>query len=361
MKLSTILFISLLQLLLFSIAFAVEKGTFQLQPDGTIQINNLQFSSMEEYVLSDYFKEQGGRCGAATPVRTADDRLTRAVQDCTLSLTHIRDEYWLCNIRYLIPVWFHVLSKTDGTGNISDRVILDQLAVLNEDFRGLGDSSGGFDVRIQFTLAGITRTVNNQWFNDIDYGGFTLALNRDPARNVNVYINSASGLLGYATYPQANAGKTGDGLVINYRTIGGRNNGFEIYDQGRTLVHEMGHYLGLLHTFEGGNCLNNYGNGDLLVDTPAERAPHYDCVQNNSCNTPDPIDNFMDYTPDSCMARFTAEQGNRLICSLVNYRPALFQVVQESGGICRAMPPPRGSSIMPDILLPLLLRERLPE
>ncbi|MBX2846724.1 MAG: hypothetical protein KTR16_00275, partial [Acidiferrobacterales bacterium] len=122
-----------------------------------------------------------------------------------------------------------------------------------------------------------------------------------------------------------------DGVVMLSQSIGGRNNGFGNYDQGRTLAHEVGHYLGLLHTFEGGKrCSNNFSSGDLIADTNAESEPFFgsstSCPARSTCGTPDPVDNFMGYNTDRCMARFTSQQANRMLCSLINYRPGLFQL-----------------------------------
>jgi hypothetical protein len=254
------------------------------------------------------------------------NRPLKKAGDCTMSRTIIQDEYWPTQT-YTIPVVFHIIHKRDGTGNISDQRIRNQVSVLNQDYGAISGSAGerGYNTKIQFKLAGITRTANDNWFNDQDEVGFKRTLGWDQNRYLNVYVNSASGYLGYAYLPQEDAGDVYDGVVLLYEAIGGRNNGFDTYDQGRTLVHEVGHYLGLLHTFEGYGCFEGYTSGDLVADTHSENDEHYDCRQTSTCGTPDDIHNYMNYTTDSCMYEFTPEQANRLVCSLVNYRPQLYQ------------------------------------
>eukprot|EP00039_Didymoeca_costata_P005042 m.77942 g.77942 ORF g.77942 m.77942 type:complete len:521 (+) comp12649_c0_seq2:188-1750(+) len=108
------------------------------------------------------------------------------------------------------------------------------------------------------------------------------------------------------------------------------------YGGGDTLVHEMGHYFGLLHTFEGGCRLD----GDLICDTPAQKSPNYGfCITSDGCDLSseqnynfnynggfvsdkDPVENFMDYSFDSCMTRFTPQQTLRARLSLETYHPS---------------------------------------
>lgn len=327
---------------------------FVVHKDGSIQMGGLHFADFAAYTQSDYFREHGMRCGTRTPDSMRDGSATRAISDCTLTLTIIQNEYWP-SVTYVLPVWFHVIYRSDGTGNISETRIREQVRVLNEDFRALQESIGsqGADTGIQFALAGITRTRNDAWFDDTDELAYKQALNRDPSSYVNIYTNTASGYLGYSYFPQGGtAGRYYDGIVMNYAAIGGRDNGFGLYDQGRTLVHEMGHYFGLFHTFEGYDaCNNSYSGGDLVVDTPAEEVEHFECIQTFTCGSVDPISNYMNYTPDVCMNRFSMEQANRAVCALVNYRPKVYSIVSGPGS-----GPDGGTTIVPSVLTPLLLR-----
>jgi len=305
------------------------------------------------YLRSDYFRENGMRCGTKAPPMTRTLSVAeRSVAHCASSLTSLQDEYWPTSVTYVLPVWFHVIYRSDGTGYVTDSRIRAQIQALNEDYAALAGTAGanGFNTRIQFELVGITRTVNDAWFDDDNENAYKPVLNKDPSRYVNIYTTSAAGYLGYAYFPQGSAGMWWDGIVLLHTVVGGRNNAsyYPAYNQGRTLVHEMGHYLGLYHTFghSEGSCENTYTGGDLIVDTPAEGVIHYDCIQTTSCGSLDPIHNYMSYTDDSCMYQFSREQANRTVCSLVNYRQAAYQMITD---------PSDPVQFVPSVLMPLLL------
>jgi hypothetical protein len=334
-----------LSLSLCNIAVASDSD-FRMKEDQSIEVSGLHFEDMDAYLSSDYFRIEGKRCATdAIHARlkiTESQKAKKSIQDCTANLTNIQNEYDP-SIEMTINVWFHVISTTSGTGNISDSTINQQITVLNEDFKALAGSygAGSVNTKITFVLAGITRTTNDDWFSDssTDELAYKTALGKDQTKFINVYTNDAQGYLGYAYFPFGSAGTTLDGVVSLSGSVGGRDNGFGSYDQGRTLVHELGHYFGLHHTFQGGTaCQNTFTTGDLLTDTNAESEPFYggaSCSATRStCSTSDPVDNYMDYNKDSCMNKFTTQQVNRMICSIVNYRPELatFSPVTDNNG-----------------------------
>lgn len=214
----------------------------------------------------------------------------------------------------LIPVYVHRIHPNGGGGNVTNAQINAQIAVLNAAYAGTD---------FTFQLAQITDTNNSSWYTTS--GGSSeramkQALRRGGPETLNMYLNNmGGGLLGWATFPSSYASNpTQDGVVVLYSSLPGGN--AAPYNLGDTGTHEVGHWLGLYHTFQGG-CS---GSGDSVSDTPAERSPAYGCpVGRNSCANQagnDPITNFMDYTDDSCMDRFSAGQSTRMTAQWNTYR-----------------------------------------
>jgi len=302
-------------------------SSFAIQSDGQVRIDDMDFASLQEYYQSNYFRDSGKRCGTRwmSQPQSLWGKIFKSPDDCTKTSTTINEDY-VSETVLNIPVVVHIIHKNDGTGDLDNDRIRRQIQVLNEDYAAMKGTIGenGFNTKIQFKLMDITRTANDNWHDDNDEVEYKTNLGWDQRRYCNIYVNSASGYLGYAYYAQdSSAVGVLDGIVMLYEAFGGRDEGSAPYNQGRTLVHEMGHYLGLQHTFEGNACNNTYQTGDRIVDTPAEENEHYECTQTDTCGTPDPIYNYMNYTPDSCMNQFTEEQANRMVCSLLNYRPEL--------------------------------------
>ncbi len=219
-----------------------------------------------------------------------------------------------------IPVYWHVINNgATSAGNIPDSQINAQIAVLNAAYANTGWS---------FNLVSIDRTTNATWYT-VQPGQaaetqMKNALRRGTADDLNIYsANIGGGLLGWATFPSSYAGKPkDDGVVILYSSVPGGT--AAPYNLGDTATHEVGHWMGLYHTFQGGCAKNGTTGGDLVADTPAERSAAFGCPTNrNSCANiagNDPITNFMDYTDDSCMNTFSAGQDTRMDSLFTTYR-----------------------------------------
>ena len=197
-------------------------------------------------------------------------------------------------------------------GNVSAESIRKQIRVMNASY---GGRTGGANTGFTFELDLVTRTTSAKWFTLTGSAKeleMKTALKVGGPETLNIYsANLGSGLLGYA-YLAQDADEVGvlDGVVIHYRSMPGVPNAFTNYGRGDTATHEVGHWLDLLHTFEGG-CK---GEGDRVDDTAPEASPATGCPEGrDTCagGGLDPITNFMDYSFDSCMFRFAAGQAER--------------------------------------------------
>ena len=260
--------------------------------------------------------------------------------DCGYSTNSPNSQYDPTFI-YEIPVVFHVIQNTSGSGYLSPSQIQDQVDILNEDFQAMAGTPGspGTNAMISFRLAttdpqgnsstGITYTTNNSWFSDS--GNYYNTLAWDTNLYLNIYTNTAGGYLGYVPdFPQSGnlVGSARDRVVVAYSAVGYTSGS---YNLGRTTTHEVGHYLGLYHTFDGGcgSSSNCYGTGDLICDTNTQSGPTWGCPSNSSsCGNANPFHNYMDYSDDVCMWEFTPEQSNRMRCTLENWRPDLWDTPQ---------------------------------
>lgn len=175
---------------------------------------------------------------------------------------------------------------------IKDSTIQQQIAVLNSDYGPSG---------VTFTLKKVDRTVNKSWAQDGNEMAMKKALRQGTYGDLNLYyLTYLSGYLGYCYFPESvSTGSTKfyrDGCSILASTVpGGSSTG---YNLGKTTTHEVGHWFGLYHTFEGG-CA---GSGDYVSDTPAQASESSGCpVGRDSCPTKtglDPIHNYMDYSDE---------------------------------------------------------------
>ena len=238
-----------------------------------------------------------------------------------------------------VPVVFHIVNQNAAA--ISDQMIIDAVAELNKAFAHLGvygTDPKGVDTRIQFCLAtrtpdggktnGIDR-INSYYQNidvDLEAGKLGVLSNWNPSKYANIWlVNSIQGEIQPSVFECGKWERMGYG---GYASAGG---GLVVSSLSTPLVaHEMGHYLSLLHTFQGTNCANNdcTTDGDLVCDTPPDRSIKSSPCSSpeNSCNTdtisgpftvdePDNISNFMDYG-SPCPSVFTQGQANRMMAFL---------------------------------------------
>jgi len=271
-------------------------------------INNKDYGSIEEFVL------QGRGCATTTPnhyqVRRNDERMA------AISSNAPRPDNTVIPVRFI-----HITD--DQKGLITEAQRINQIEILNEAYSLYG-------IQFSYSSDDVVFEDNSLWYS-MDHGSkeerdAKKTLQGDPKTVLNFYTAGLSaGLLGWATFPWERDGDMErDGVVMLDSTLpGGSVNGFNL---GKTAIHEVGHWLGLWHTFQGG-C-DAYG--DHIGDTPAHASPNYGKPEegrNNACQaTPEdaPIHNFMNYVDDAWMTEFTQGQMDRAWDQIALYRSEFF-------------------------------------
>jgi len=220
-----------------------------------------------------------------------------------------------------IPVVVHVIYNTSNE-NISASQIQSQIDVLNEDYNASNaDFSNipsefaalGSDTDIQFTLADVTRkqTSKTSWGtnNAMKYASQGGVDAWDSTTYLNIWVcNIGGGILGYAQFPGGSA--ITDGVVVGPNFFGRTGFLSAPFDKGRTLTHEVGHWLNLRHIWGDGRCRAD----DYVSDTPSSDGPNYGCPSypTVNCRTNDMTMNYMDYVDDACMYMFSEGQNTRI-------------------------------------------------
>jgi PKD repeat protein len=260
---------------------------------------------------------------------------------------------------FTVPVVVHVIHEGEPLGqgsNISDEQVISAIEALNEDFRHVPGTNGygdGVDVGIDFCLAsrdpngnstnGIIR-VNGSSVPDYAEEGISSvngigasetavkALSTWPRQDyMNIWIvneiednDGLGGIQGYAYFP---ANTPLDGIVILHNVFGTVGNLKPGQNLNRTATHEVGHYFALYHTFHNTNNCSAEANcntaGDRCCDTPVT-------VLQSSCASPacsgnQQVENYMDYTPESCKNMFSQGQKDRMRATIISSRATLLE------------------------------------
>lgn len=257
------------------------------------------------------------RCGTPPPTPAAKIQANRVIDALRAYRVNFRG-------KTVIPIRFHIIHQ-GGRGYLPDRQLKAQVALLN---RAYAPAS------IQFTFADANLHENDAWFT-LEPGSdaeieMKTTLGTDTARSLNIYTaEPAGGVLGYATFPWWYADTPQlDGVVVHHGSLpnAARPWGDQPwpFDLGMTAVHQVGHWCGLYHTFQGG-C---EAPGDDIADTAYEQNAAAGCPLRQSSLCPDetrfdPVENYMDSSDDACMKQFTPLQYQRMKDMVGYYRDEL--------------------------------------
>ncbi len=237
---------------------------------------------------------------------------------------------------YIIPIVFHILHD-NGPENISKEQVLDAVRIINEDFRKQNSDTNliidefksiASDTYIEFRLAkvdpwgnctdGITRYETDATYEANDYAKqVAQAWPRDMYLNVWV-VHDIPGAAGYSYYPGSVDGGWGenvDGVILCYNYLGSISPSSG--NKARTLTHEIGHYLNLMHPWGNSNEPGLQSNCDIddnVSDTPNTIGSESCVLSQSTCGSLDNVQNYMDYS--YCSRMFSLGQGERMQATL---------------------------------------------
>lgn len=286
-----------------------------------------------------FLKDRNHVTRCSTPEPTNEDRQKAALVMDRWNKMQMDNDVAEMNGDIIIPTYIHLIHDTYEAQNEVSGKEQEQIDILNAAFPGYS-----------FDLKEITVTQKSEWW-PIDPDSqqeleMKAALRRGSSDALNIYYSDLKVYLGYATFPVDYGGNPmNDGVVcLHSAGVGGTTN---YYNEGDTLTHEVGHWMGLFHTFFQGS--EGCGDaGDQVEDTNEEAKANLGCpVGKVSCGSLDPINNFMDYTYDSCMDEFTSGQKARMDAMWFEYRAE--EPVSESNRPSEM--PSKKPSVMPSFTL----------
>ncbi|KAI9147236.1 Extracellular metalloprotease [Paramyrothecium foliicola] len=221
-----------------------------------------------------------------------------------------------------VDTYFHILADAETVegGYLTTESLDAQLQKINDAYGPHG---------FTFNLVDTDYTINSRWAVGSDGTAMKRALRKGSYSDLNVYFHKSlpNGLGGQCPFPRAatpgSSAFINDGCIVLGGSVPGGLLG-EPYHLGGILVHEIGHWMNLFHTFQGG-CTG----GDSVDDTPAQSTLTRGCAPKEGLPWPDtcpnlpgldPIQNFMDYSGDTCWEEFTAGQEERMHSAWRAYR-----------------------------------------